>query len=774
MENLISIPKSSIFFISIDQQPPSREIVEQHHSVLIVSLTNNQKILAGEDFDRKWVFQVDELTDDFLKGYLGKHLKLVEKKKVANYTGMVTSMEETCPWVLTCVLPTQIMHEQGDPIGKLVDIIMISAGFSLRKIPNFLNYETILKQIRAENSRFWREHCPDSTFITKAFCNRRFRNDDFSETDDYSAIQNMPIPQRIDGYTFLIDDDDNDYDESMSLSDNNNESINPSKKKKKKKKKDKMKMKTGMKMKMKKLFGANDGLDYKGKLRNAMGIQPLDPNDYESYLTQTEMEDLFRTIAIFENSQEMMIDLLEIFMKSFYCCHLIFRNSFIMRKFKNLITILDETDQERELVRIWRSLTWGLYTLYAEELLLGGNLNPSHRAVWNLECASYLPVHIGKNIYNSPYLCLPIHPKAMNLPSNLLGLPRFYPPSGYWRRDDQATLNFKRQGIREKGIHSINDVRTNIVVFTNGILEELNDPEIFLTGSGAEACLYNNPLFRRGNFTLDQIYPTRELGLKEGIATHQHSDIDLVVFTDDQSVLKKKMEKIKECLQLNLGDLVEVIKVNDHKYRFTSPKMKREIDLFMTFRNPAALLFNYHITTCRAAIPFGNSDVVSQGSILMTSMILSSHLGFCIDRRWFSSRTSLYDRICRQLSRGIGMLLNVAEIQMIRSYQHSSDKWKYMEDMIEISIVNNNNNNNNNNQNQNRSHVKTYLPYIDSPFFKKVQSNCIGPYFKGTNHVRNGGARSNNHSIGSKRESNFYQYQRDDPLRTRDQYGNFI
>ena len=49
-----------------------------------------------------------------------------------------------------------------------------------------------------------------------------------------------------------------------------------------------------------------------------MGIQPLDPADYESYLTYDEMEELFRTITVFEDSQEILIDLFVIFLKSFY------------------------------------------------------------------------------------------------------------------------------------------------------------------------------------------------------------------------------------------------------------------------------------------------------------------------------------------------------------------------------------------------------------------------------------------------------------------------
>lgn len=721
--DFIPIPESSLFHIGVTHQTPEKEDLDQHHSVLIVSLTNNQKILNGADFDQKWVFQVDEFNDDFKKGYLGKHLKLVERQKIADLTGMITAIDPSCQWILACVLPLHLLHEQGDPIGKLTNIISISASFSLRNIPNFLNYDSIIKQIKAENNRFWKEHRPDSSLITRAFVNRRFRNDDFAETDDYSSIQNIPVPQRIDGYEFLEE--------------NNNKS------------------------------GANDGLDFTGQLRQAMGIKPLEQKDYESYLTYLEMDQLFRTVAIFENSKEIMIDLFQIFLKSFYCCHLIFHNPFIMRKFKIIYQFLDDERSEKLMVEINRSLIWGLYTLYAEELLLGGNLNPNHRSIWNQECASHLPIHSGVNIYDSPYLCLPIAPKAMSLHANLIGLPRMY-PFHFGNRESSFMTDFKKTGIRRKGINSVNKVRTSMIIFTDGLLEELDDSEIFLTGSGAEACLYNNPVFHSGDLSIEDIYPTRELGLNDQEPTHKHSDIDLVVFTDQTEVLEEKMEKVKNCLQMNLGDMVEVIKVNDFKYRFTSPKMKREVDLFMTYKNPAALMYNYHITTCRAAIPFGNSDIVSHQSFLMTSMILSSHLGFCIDRRWFSSKTSLYDRICRQLSRGIGMMLNVAEIQMLKNYQNSSDKWRYMNDMIEIVIFQNNPQP----QTQGNSYIKTYLPYVSSPFFKKVKKHHVGQFFKGSNYVKVGLFPCRG-SIEYK-NFNLYHYDLTDDFPLRDKYGNII
>ena len=723
MNNLINIPKSSILYVGVDNICPSDDTLEKHHSIIVATLSNNKRLadLSDDLFDSRWVFQSEELSQDFTHGYLAKHIILVPVKKLVELTPRSTLIDkvddEKDNMALVCVIPMNI-NEDNDPIGRLVNSILISGGFSLKKIPDFFRYEIAIKQIQRDNKKFWDRYGPVPNVITQFFNNRRFRNEEFAETDDYSVIQTINTPVRIDGYTF---------------SNNNDDGSVPS--------------------------GGNwDGMDWREELRSAMGIQPLELDDYEAYCTYEDMEEVFRVISRFEDNRHVMKELFITILKNFFTCHLIFHSKFIMKKLKGLMSLFEDNEDFTSLKEINQSLLWGMYTLYAEELLLGGNLKPEHRCVWNIYSASNLPVFKGKNLHESPYLCLPIQPDAMSLGSNFLGLCRNDVWSvanmgrRNWNSDEyltQTDLKFFTDGVRLRGILSPNQVRASLVEYTHGMLEDLNDGDIYLTGSGGEACLYDNPLFRRGHYHFDNIYPIRDMDIiGKNIPTHNHSDIDLVVFTDSEDVLVAKAKKIKSCLEENLCNEIEMIRVNRTKFRFTGKTMKREIDLFMSNKSPPGLLFNYHISTCRVAIPLVESMTgMCSGAMMMTSMVISSHLGFCVDRRWFSSKTSLYDRILKQYSRGIGMMLNMYEIQMIKDYLENSPKWGYMKDMIQIHQVPGQ---------QNRRYIQTHLPSMSGKFFRSTTKHQVGQYYRGQQYI-NGQINVMRYTNGANTPS-YYRY----------------
>jgi hypothetical protein len=296
---------------------------------------------------------------------------------------------------------------------------------------------------------------------------------------------------------------------------------------------------------------------------------------------------------------------------------------------------------------------------------------------------------------------------------------------------------FLSTDLRKRGILKPHHVMMHLQTYTCGMLDDIEDPEIYLTGSGAEACLYDNPLFRRERYNLNEIYPTRSLNVYMDAYsdTHGHSDIDLVVFTDDEQVLKSKAESILRCLQencTNLSNKIIMKQVNASKYRFTGGKMPREIDLFMSNRNPASLLYNYHIATCRVLIPLSHDlNIIKNKTIMMQSMVISAHLGFCVDRRWFSSKSSLYDRILRQFSRGIGMLLNIYEMQMVKDYINNSPKWRHLSNIITLEQVDDPSGANGAPQ---ITRMKVILPGFSGDFFSAQKFN-VGQYFYGSEHV---------------------------------------
>lgn len=709
MNDIKDIPKTSLLYVPVGNMELDKSVIKKHDSVVIASFSNNEKIMALPDseFDSKWVFQKEDLSDEIFNGYLGKHLLAIPRIELLKLTDFRTidvnqDDEDDDPLlehVLVCVLPT-VLNKGDCGITKLMNIIMLTGYFSVSRIPDFLNYKGVIKDIKTENKKFWKRWAPDSKVLTRYFKTRRFRNEEFIQTEDYETIKNINEPIKVETYTFMKENENNPD------SSNNIDTIKET----------------------------WDGTEWKDELRGAMGIQPLDPSDYEAYCTYEGMEEMFKTASRLDDGANIVKELYVILLKNFFCCHLIFRNKFLMKKLNKIMVKLnngenalfnryniyqrpDKNDIQENITELNRSLMHGLYILYAEEMLLGGNLTLDHRSVWKYDTAHLLPVYTGISIHNSPYLCLPIAPEELTLENTLIGLTYRDEVSEYRARDyiyhlqhsnhnpnpirddirNRIATNdvseytkFARHGLQRRGILDPNVCIKNMQSYMSNIFNDFEDPEIYLTGSGAEACVYNNPLFRKDRYQLSDLYPERSYNYNVNTLkyedAHKHSDIDLVVFTNDENVLKKKAESILRYLEEEdtmLNSKIEMIKVNDTKYRFTGDSMPREIDLFMCNRNPASLLYNYHISTCRVLIPFTqNPSIVKSQTIMMQSMVSSAHLGFCIDRRWFSSKTSIYDRILRQYSRGIGMLLNSSEMQMLRDYINNSDKWNHLANII--------------------------------------------------------------------------------------------
>jgi len=658
LNELENIPKESDFFIQvgISNEIPEDKL-EKHKHVIMATLSNNKLIKQSINFDQKWVFTLEVYDDTFKSGYFSKRITLIKSDILENYTDLRTRIDGKAKSQLVCVLPMILNHdESGVPFLQLCKIIDLSSALSLKKIPNFLGYDKLINRMKNEVDEFWRDHQPDSRFLTQEFMKRRFKNEDFMNTTSKETIEKIRMPATDDTYNFV------------------------------------------------------EMAEYKSNLKEAMGIQPLPLEDYEKYITKDGVTHLFSEASNFDNGNEIIIDLLEIMLKSYHLCHLVFHNPLIMKKMKILYTINHNHE------RIDKSLIWGLYTLYTEELVLGAALTVEHRSVFDIKNANLLPDDDCYNLYQSPYLCLPYDQNAIALHTNLIGLNRRDSRVGWFnfgRGLSQNERQFLSKGLAKRGINRLSRVRANVLDYTFEMLDELDDPEIFLTGSGAEACLYDSPLFRRNTFKFEDIYHDRE----SATSKIGHSDIDLVIFTEDQSVLANKAKKVADCVAFNINDKVIVNKISDYKFRITSEKMRREIDIFMTSKKPPALLYNYHISTCRAAI---SMDRNNDTSYLMTSMVISSNLGFCIDRRWFSSNTSLYDRISKQLSRGIGVMLNVYELQMMQQFFQHSIPWQYMRKMIEV---------NRSTTTDKIKYIKVYSSNLSEGFFLAPKKKSIGPKY---------------------------------------------
>lgn len=691
LDNLENIPEKSLFFVPLRNKESSNDYSEKHSHVIMVTLTNNKNI---KEFDNRWIFNLESYMDVFREdNFLKTRLKEIPGHLLQKYTSINTRRDGNPDREqLVCVLSLVVQNDNNNIFYKLCEIINLTVALGFKRIPSFLLYDAVLRDCQQQIKRFWEIHQPDSKYLTQEFQNRRFNKANFKETDSAEIIDQIKVPTREETYNFVEMD------------------------------------------------------EYKSSLKTAMGIEPLPIEEYESVLTHEMVVQTFEQLQFLEKEEEIQSDLLQIFLHSYHLCHLVFSNIPVLKRLKKIY------NKYRE--KLAPSLMYGLYVLYAEELILGAGLNPNYRCVFDLHRASLLPVDDTFHIMNSPYLCLPYMPKALSLHTCLLGLARashtrtlflsFSQQEHYTRRAKDKL----RKYLCSRGINSRSRIWYNIFNYTYGMLEDLNDPDIFLTGSGAEACIYDNPLFRENGFKFDDIYANRE------DSSVKHSDIDLVVFTEDHNLLAQKARKVADTISMNLQSNVIVKEVNKYKFRITGEKMLREIDIFMTHKNPASLLYNYHIATCRALI---SMDDHKSNSCLMTSMVISCHLGLCIDRRWFSSKISLYDRICAQYSRGIGVLMNPSETMMMRQFFELSPKWKYLS--VLVNIINRNN----------KTLIHVENPYLNKTYFLFPKMNKVGSFYESNDKMSS--RSSGNINLGS-----ITNYKSSDIVksRLRNQDGQFI
>ena len=292
--------------------------------------------------------------------------------------------------------------------------------------------------------------------------------------------------------------------------------------------------------------------------------------------------------------------------------------------------------------------------LYTEERLLAGDLTTQHRSMMSIDFASMLPIYYNydratyfsmeKLVYSSPYFPMPqLYQLSMNIP-----------------KDIHNQLNKICNNL---------EFQQRFEFVSAGMLDGLNWENVYFTGSMAEVCYYKNGL-----------YPFEFLMSKNKYNPYLESDIDLGIWIsreeeeEEQGEIKYDDELVKQTLKTKAEEIVAVVRKNygltqeelplvakNSRWTISHPKLPRDIDIFSFVVDPAALIYNYHMATCR---------VVWQGkdAMVLSSGIFSAMLGTCIDRRWFSSSVSIHNRILKQFKRGIGLVLNPQEMKVIIQY----------------------------------------------------------------------------------------------------------
>lgn len=371
-------------------------------------------------------------------------------------------------------------------------------------------------------------------------------------------------------------------------------------------------------------------------------IEPLAIENYQKILTYQETEKLFQ--LVFKYDPSYFTQLYGIFLSSYYLCQLVIKNQadWMMMEFIKRSTPEDQASIFSKMFKI----------LYYEERLLSGNITTNHRSVLSLNFCSLLG----------------------NLPS------KTYIPFDI----DHEVVNFNFPAKIIDGVSRIRQDEDFISCFqqvSGGVLEGLDwkGLNVFFTGATAELCYYHNSIF-----------PFPYLISNSVNNPYLGSDIDLGVWINPQELGIEpdedlsKHQKIKDELRRRAEIILQVVVINtgfkdldltarNNRWIIADPRLPREIDIFSFVQDPAALIYNYHMATCRVIAQFNQPAEIQ----MLTSTCLSASLGTCIDRRWFTSKTSIHSRIMKQFKRGIGLMMNPNEtkvmIQYIKIYRENSD-----------------------------------------------------------------------------------------------------
>jgi len=469
--------------------------------------------------------------------------------------------------------------------------------------------------------------------------------------------------------------------------------------------------------------------------KDSMGFKPLDPSRYQKYLTYTQTATLFQSLHL---HPEVFIKLCGLFLSSYHLCHLIIHggiengenwiikkfsqfmaseeyNSFWEKAFDGYYVTHKSNDHEGRKVNLGgQNIFHKMSTiLYFEERLLASTITKQHRCLVPISFASSLPrVYNLKDSHHDVgpggYSFRETRPEQLNFwhhqctnfyyPLPILGQMAYNIPLDL-RNDLHKICNYDIFLLRFQ-------------LLSAGMLEGLDwsGLGIYFTGAGAEMCYYQNGYFpfefliseHKDNpylnsdldlgvhIQIKDVEDANRLELSGGSSDNgsgsgsssdnknpQDDDDHVTTLRNDdprvKKILKERAETILEVVKQNYG--LEDLKLLSRNSRWIikHPDLPREIDIFSFTEDPGALVYNYHMATCRVVaqpIEKNSDDSVH----MLSSACLSAMIGSCIDRRWFTSKKSIHNRIMKHLNRGIGLMMNPNELAVITQYIYDYQK----------------------------------------------------------------------------------------------------
>jgi hypothetical protein len=440
--------------------------------------------------------------------------------------------------------------------------------------------------------------------------------------------------------------------------------------------------------------------------KNSLGISHLPVEDYQKYLTYEETSVLFRCLELYP---EYFLKLCGLFLSSYQLCHLIMfggeldGKNWIIEKFVKMMssvkyknfwdTTFDSYYRSDGSSSTWNSDLKNMVShagqrifrlmsavLYFEERLLAGKITQEHRCLVPISFSSSLP-HItmmkdpsrprGNYDLNYSRRLAFWYQTCANFyyPLNLTTKINYHAPSDYKNTDTK--------------ICDQNEFNLRFDMISGGMLEGLDwkGLNVYLTGAGAEMCYYRNGYFPF-EFLLSEHPDNPYLGsdLDLGVWINP-KELNLELVEGDDGTPIYNQESVRLELRTRAEAILAVVKQNyglkdleliarNTRWIIKHPDLPRELDIFSFLDQPGALIYNYHMATCRVV-----AQPCSQGEVrMLSSACLSAMMGTCIDRRWFTSKKSIHNRILKHFKRGIGLMMNPHETKVIIQYIYNYQK----------------------------------------------------------------------------------------------------
>jgi len=442
------------------------------------------------------------------------------------------------------------------------------------------------------------------------------------------------------------------------------------------------------------------------KWKDTLGISPLPVEDYQKFFTYEQTKVLFRCLEIYP---EYFIKICGLFMSSFQLCHLIIfggelqGTNWIIDKFVNFMADI-------KYKRIWDKIFDGYYRsdgsssfyndgfkdkishggqrifrlmsaiLYFEERLLAGKITNNHRCLLPISFSSSLPfisLRNNYNYYNYNY-------GLSKMPFWYQTCANFYFPLNLNTKINYNTpYDYKNTATK---ICDLNEFNLRFNILSGGMLDGLDwkGLDVYFTGAGAEMCYYRNGYFPF-EFLVSEHPNNPYLGSDIDLGIRiDPTDLGLDLKEDDnekkihnqeiiQAELRKRADLILNIVKNNYGLKDLKLISRNTRWIIKHPDLPRELDIFSFSDQPGALIYNYHMPTCRVVAQPIPSDLGGQVRML-SSACLSAMMGTCIDRRWFTSKKSIHNRIMKQFKRGIGLIMNPHETKVVVQYIYHYQK----------------------------------------------------------------------------------------------------